>query len=80
MNYSVLEKSSLFSGVPARELRGALESVPHHIVCYDKGETVFHLMEDADGIGIILEGRVQAQKPFPNGKSLYRMEGHTVKN
>ena len=70
MNYSVLEKSSLFSGVPARELRGALESVPHHIVCYDKGETVFHLMEDADRIGIILEGRVQAQKPFPNGSQI----------
>ena len=62
MNYSVLEKSSLFSGVPAKELRVVLEAVPHHIQRYDKGETVFHLMEDADRIGIILEGRVQAQK------------------
>ena len=55
MNYSVLEKSSLFSGVPAKELRVVLEAVPHHIQRYDKGETVFHLMEDADRIGIILE-------------------------
>ena len=70
MNYSVLEKSALFSGVPAKELRVVLEAVPHHIVCYDKGETVFHLMEDADRIGIILEGRVQAQKPFPNGSQI----------
>ena len=59
MDYSVLEKSALFSGVPAKELRDVLEAVPHHIVRYDKGETVFHLMEDADRIGIILEGRVQ---------------------
>ena len=45
MDYSVLEKSSLFSGVPAKELRVVLEAVPHHIQRYDKGETVFHLME-----------------------------------
>ena len=51
MNYSVLENSALFSGVPAKELRDILETVPHHIVRYDKCETVFHLMEDADRIG-----------------------------
>ena len=58
MDYSVLEKSTLFSGVPAKELRDDLEAVPHHIQCYDKGETVFHLMGDANRIGVILEGRV----------------------
>lgn len=70
MDYSVLEKSSLFSGVLAKELRDDLEAVPHHIQCYDKGEIVFHLMEDANRIGVILEGRVQAQKPFPNGSQV----------
>ena len=70
MDYSVLEKSTLFSGVPAKELREDLEAVPHHIQCYDKGETVFHLMEDANRIGVVLEGRVQAQKPFPNGSQI----------
>ena len=70
MDYSVLEKSTLFSGVPAKELRDDLEAVPHHIPCYDKGEIVFHLMEDANRIGVVLEGRVQAQKPFPNGSQI----------
>ena len=70
MDYSVLEKSTLFLGIPASELRGDLETVPHHMQCYDKGETVFHLMEDASRIGIIIEGRVQAQKPFPNGSQI----------
>ena len=70
MDYSVLEKSTLFSGVPAKELRDDLEAVPHYIQCYDKGETVFHLMEDANRIGVVLEGRVQAQKPFPNGSQI----------
>ena len=70
MDYSVLEKSTLFSGVPAKELRDDLEAVLHHIQCYDKGEIVFHLMEDANRIGVVLEGRVQAQKPFPNGSQI----------
>ena len=70
MDYSVLEKSTLFSGVPAKELRDDLEAVPHHIQCYDKGEIVFHLKEDANRIGVVLEGRVQAQKPFPNGSQI----------
>ena len=70
MDYSVLEKSTLFTGVPTKELRDDLEAVPHHIQCYDKDETVFHLMEDANRIGVILEGRAQAQKPFPNGSQV----------
>lgn len=70
MDYSVLEKSALFAGLSAKALRNVLEDVSHHIQCYDKGETVFHLMEAANRIGVILEGRVQAQKPFPNGSQI----------
>lgn len=57
-------------GIPAKELREDLEAVPHHIQCYDKGETILRLMEDANRIGILLEGRAQAQKPFPNGSQV----------
>ena len=81
MDYSVLEKSTLFSGVPAAELRAALEETPHHIQCYDKGEIIFHLMESATRIGIILEGRVEAQKSFPNGSQVnvsIRMPGEMI--
>jgi CRP-like cAMP-binding protein len=70
MNYSVLENSSLFKGIPLKELKECLESVPHHIQCYEKDEVIFHLMDQALLIGIILEGRVQAQKPFPNGSQV----------
>ena len=38
MDYSVLETSSLFKGIPAKELRDDLEATPHHILCYDKEE------------------------------------------
>ena len=70
MDYSVLEKSTLFQGVPAKDLRAYLEEVPHHIQCYDKEETIFHLMDPALRIGIVLEGRVEAQKSFPNGSQV----------
>ena len=70
MDYSILEKSTLFQGVEAYVLRGYLEETPHHIQCYDKEETIFHLMDPALRIGIILEGRVEAQKSFPNGSQV----------
>ena len=70
MDYSALESSSLFRGIPAKDLRDDLEKIPHHIQCYDKGETIFHLMESAEHIGVVLEGHVQAQKTFPNGSQV----------
>ena len=70
MDCSVLETSTLFCGMPAIELRNVLETTPHRIQCYAKDETIFHIMDPAVSIGILLEGRVQAQKPFPNGNQI----------
>ena len=70
MDCSVLETSTLFCGMPAIELRNVLETTRHRIQCYDKDETIFHIMDPAVSIGILLEGRVQAQKPFPNGNQI----------
>lgn len=70
MNYSALEKCSLFRGIPAKELRADLGEVSQHIQCYDKDEMVFHLMEKADRVGIILAGCVEAVKPFPSGREI----------
>lgn len=49
MDYTVLETSTLFRGVPAKDLRAYLEETPHHIQCYDKEETVFHLTDPRPG-------------------------------
>ncbi len=40
MDYSVLEISTLFQGVPAKDLRVYLEETPHHIQCYDNPGSV----------------------------------------
>ena len=70
MDGPILMKCSLFSGIPPEDLAKILEKVPYHIQTFEKGETVFHLMEEASRIGLVLEGRVQAQKPFPNGSQV----------
>ncbi len=70
MEYSVLEKSVLFTGVSEKELSAILTAVPHRIQTYDKGETIFYSMEEAERIGLILDGSVQAQKLFPNGSQI----------
>ncbi len=70
MQSAALEKCTLFRGISPDEVRSGLESVPHAIRQYERGEAVFRMLENADRIGILLEGRVQAQKSFPNGSRI----------
>ncbi len=70
MDHSTLGACSLFAGIPEEDVRDDLGAVPHHVQHYGKGEAVFRLMDPADRVGDILEGRVQAQKPFPNGSQV----------
>lgn len=81
MNNSILEKCTLFSGISLSELRNLLNETPHHVQRYEKGSIIFHLMEPAARIGIIMEGRVEAQKSFPNGSQVnvsVRMSGEMI--
>ncbi|MCR5825174.1 MAG: Crp/Fnr family transcriptional regulator [Oscillospiraceae bacterium] len=70
MDLSLLEKSALFHGVPVADIRAALEETPHHVRQYEKGEVVFRLLESAERVGVVLRGRVEAQKSFPNGSQV----------
>ena len=81
MDDSILAKSSLFSHIPVSEITKALEGTPYHMQRYDKEETIFHLMEPATRVGIILEGSVEVQKAFPNGSQVnvsIRMPGDVI--
>lgn len=70
MDFNVLERCSLFRGVPSDKLRELLKETPYQIRhCY-KDEIVFHLMDKASRVGIILAGQIQAQKTFPNGSQV----------
>lgn len=70
MEDSVLEKSTLFRGVREADIRKTLEETPHRVLSYEKDETIFHMMDQAERVGIVLEGRAEAQKTFPNGTQI----------
>lgn len=70
MDDSVLKKSALFRALSVDVWQTALEQTPHRIQHYNKGEIIFHLMEPADKIGIVLSGKVEVQKSFPNGSQV----------
>ncbi len=67
IDLTALENSTLFLGINTEKISSLLDITTHNIRSFDKDEVIFHLMEDADRIGIIIEGRVEAQKTFPNG-------------
>ena len=70
MKYQILKNSSLFKGIREEDIKNILDEVSCRSVSYAKGETVFHLMDKAERIGIIIEGSVEVQKAFPNGSQI----------
>lgn len=70
MDDSVLARSPLFAGVSAAEIKRELEKTPHRIQRYGKGETIFRMTEPATRAGILLEGRVEIKKSYPNGSQV----------
>lgn len=85
MDFEALERSALFKGFSVADLDVMLEQTPHRVQRYDKEEVVFKRRDVATWIGIVLEGRVQVEKTFPNGsrvnisvRALGEMLGHAA--
>ena len=53
-----------------KQIQNNLKDIPYKVRYYQKDQTIFHLMEEADYLGIVLSGYVQAQKMFPNGSQV----------
>ena len=70
MNYHILCSSLLFQGLTCAEIHQSLDAVSYHVEHYNKGDIVFHSLDEANRIGIILSGKVEAQKTFPNGSQV----------
>ena len=64
MCISVLKRCHLFRGLSDSEIESVLGRTPHATQIFEKDEPVFRLMDAADRVGVILNGRVQAQKIF----------------
>ncbi|MBQ9663411.1 MAG: Crp/Fnr family transcriptional regulator [Oscillospiraceae bacterium] len=70
MVFSTLTSCRLFEGLAEAEIEKLLTSVHYKVARYEKDQPVFHLMDDADHVAIILQGSIQAQKIFPSGKAM----------
>ena len=70
MDFSTLSTCPLFEGLSVQEVEILFSSVRYKIKRYEKDQPIFHLMDDADRVAIILHGSAQAQKIFPGGNSM----------
>ena len=70
MQFDALKKSWLFRGLSQKQIGTLLEGIPYTIMDYQKEETVFYPMETAEQVGVILQGKVQSYKQFPNGNQI----------
>lgn len=81
MDFTILEKSSLFSGVSRPDIEQSLDLVSYQVEHFDKDNIILRATDRADRIGVILSGRAQAQKTFPNGSQVnvaVRMPGDMI--
>ena len=46
MDYTVLDRSPLFRGIPSKNIHEYIRFVPHHIQYFDKEEIIFHLPDE----------------------------------
>lgn len=75
MDVSALSSCRLFSGFSENEIENLLGTVTFTIRHYEKDQPVFHLMDEADQVAIVLLGSIQAQKIFPSGNAMQMTVG-----
>lgn len=75
MDYTRLSTCQLFKDLSVKEIEKLFTSVRYKINRYEKDQPIFHLMDDAYRVAIILQGSVQAQKIFPSGNSMQMTVG-----
>lgn len=72
MDLSALARSRLFAGISTNQVQTLMKDVETHTLHFQKGETIFHLSDFADQIGLVLTGSVLVSKITSSGK-LIRM-------
>lgn len=81
MDFDILKRSYLFQGLFTSEIEKLIKEIPYTVHRYRRDETIFHPLEDADRVGLILKGCVQSFKLFPNGNQINvttRNEGEII--
>ncbi|CAI3195827.1 Crp/Fnr family transcriptional regulator [Clostridium neonatale] len=65
-----LEKNELFNNVDKTKMLKILGNLKYSIVSYKKGEVIFQEEEICSAIGLIIDGTINIERIYPNGKSI----------
>lgn len=65
-----LEKNELFNNVDKTKMLEILGNLKYSIVSYKKGEVIFQEEEICSAIGLIIDGTINIERIYPNGKSI----------
>ena len=65
-----LEKNELFNNVDKTKMLKILGNLKYSIVSYKKGDVIFQEEEICSAIGLIIDGTINIERIYPNGKSI----------
>ena len=65
-----LERNELFNNVDKTKMLKILGNLKYSIVSYKKGEVIFQEEEICSAIGLIIDGTINIERIYPNGKSI----------
>lgn len=65
-----LEMNELFNNVDKTNILKIINSLKYSIISYKKGEVIFQEEETCTSIGLIINGTINIERIYPNGKSI----------
>ena len=68
--YDILRQTSLFRGMPDRDLETLMHCFSPHVRRYERGELLLLAGYETHEVGIVLEGEIVAAKPMPDGTAV----------
>lgn len=66
-NYEVIKNCNLFQQLDKEEIEAICDTLPHKIVKYAKGETIFDEGEHCEALGLVLKGKIELSTFFVSG-------------
>ena len=65
-----LEMNELFNNVDKTDILKIINNLKYSIISYKKGEVIFQEEERCTSIGLIVNGTINIERIYPNGKSI----------
>ena len=64
----IIKKNQLFIGLSDENIRNVLKEIKYYIKSYSKGEIIAHEDDECGSLALVLDGVVEIQRLYSNGK------------